>query len=160
MRTFFFASIVVFSALALADDRQEMHQILQENFSACNDEDIEALMNTCSVDMPDREGFRRESELLFREKDIHYSLEDFEVTMVDGDYAEAWVVQSTYTEDRSSDNARREWFRNGTTLLPKGECVSYRVAFKKDGRFWKCYMTISEPVPYSREKAGGRPVRR
>lgn len=138
---------------AIASDVEEMQRALQANFNACNDEDVEALMDTCSVDMPNREVFRRESEILFREKDLHYSLEDFRVTRNDGDYAEAWVVQSTYADDRRSDTERREWFRNGTTLLPREERVEYMVSFKKDGRLWKCLATISEPVPYKGERA-------
>lgn len=142
-------------SLAHAGDEQEMLKILSDNFAACNDENVDALMDTCSVDMPDREKFRRESEILFGEKDIHYSLEDFKVTKVRGDYAEAWVVQRTYSEDRSSATEDREFFRNGTTLLPKEECVEYMVAFKRDGGKWKCLATISEPIPHRRER---RPV--
>lgn len=151
MRKILFA-VLLLSGSAFASDVDELIQVLQANFSACNDEDIEALMETCSVDMPDRPGFRRESEILFREKDIHYSLVDFRVTRNDGDYAEAWVVQTTHADDRSSDDERREWFRNGTTLLPKEECVEYMVSFKKDGKDWKCLATISEPVPHKRAK--------
>lgn len=151
--------ILVFLAIcsaAMADDREDMRVILQANFAACNAEDVEALMDTCSVDMPNREEFRRESQTLFREKDIHYSMQEFEVTYVDGDYAEARVVQSTYVEDRKSDSDSRAKFRNGTTLLPLEECVEYMVAFKKDGRAWKCYLTISEPVPFKKRERTAR----
>jgi hypothetical protein len=150
-----FVSLLLCSA-ALADERDDMRQILEANFAACNAEDVKALMDTCSVDMPDREGFRRESEMLFREKDIHYSMEEFEVTLVDGDYAEARVVQATYAKDRGSDTDRRATFRNGTTLLPRDECVEYKVAFKLDGREWKCYMTISDPVPYRKREPAAK----
>ena len=139
-------------SVALADDQREMYEVLSENFRACNEEDVDALMDTCSADMPDREGFRRESELLFREKDVHYSLQDFRVTRVRGDYAEAWVVQATYSEDRSADSESRGRFRNGTTLLPQEECVEYMVSFKREGGRWKCLSTISEPIPYRAER--------
>lgn len=139
-------------SFAVADDEREMYEVLSENFRACNEEDVDALMDTCSADMPDREGFRRESEVLFREKDVHYSLQDFRVTRVRGDYAEAWVVQSTYSKDRSSDSERRERFRNGTTLLPQEECVEYMVSFKREGGRWKCLSTISEPIPHRAER--------
>lgn len=143
---------LLFPSLAYASDEDEMREILQANFAACNEEDVDALMDTCSVDMPDRPGFRRESEILFREKDLHYSLVDFRVTKKDGGYAEAWVVQTTHAEDRSSDTEGRRRFRNGTTLLPQEECVEYFVSFKKDGGKWKCLATISEPTPHRREK--------
>lgn len=140
----------------LADDRQEMREILAANFAACNAEDVDALMETCSVDMPNRERFRRESEAVFKEKDIHYSMEDFLVTHVEDDYAEARVVQATYVNDRGSDDRDTSRYRNGTTLLPSEECVEYMVAFKRDGRAWKCYMTISEPVPYRKREIRAR----
>lgn len=140
--------LLLCSSLALAGDREEMREVLSENFRACNEEDIGALMATCSLDMPDREGFRRESEALFREKDIHYSLVDFRVTKVRGGYAEAWIVQNTYVEDRSSDSEARGRFRNGTTLLPREECIECFVSFKREGGRWKCLATISEPIPY------------
>lgn len=154
MRCFF--ALVLLCSSAFADDRDDMRRILEANFAACNAEDVKALMDTCSVDMPDRDGFQMESETLFREKDIHYSMEEFEVTLVDGDYAEARVVQTTYVKDRSSDSDRRANFRNGTTLLPREECVEYMVSFKIDGKDWKCYMTISEPVPYRKRERVAR----
>ena len=153
MRTMAFLVAILCLSRCVADDRQDLRNILFENFAACNEEDIDALMETCSANMPNREEFRRESEVLFLEKDIHYSLVDFRVTSLDGDYAEAWVVQATYVDDRDSDSNKRADFRNGTTLLPKDEVVEYMVAFKRDGKRWKCYMTISEPRPYRREKA-------
>lgn len=155
MRYAILAASLVCSSL-MADDRQEMREILAANFAACNAEDVDALMETCSVDMPNRERFRRESEAVFKEKDIHYSMEDFLVTHVEDDYAEARVVQATYTNDRSSDDKDTSRYRNGTTLLPSEECVEYMVAFKRDGRAWKCYMTISEPVPYRKREARAR----
>lgn len=153
MRFCFALTVLMVFSQCRAGDREEMRHILEENFAACNEEDIDSLMDTCSVDMPDREVFRRESRILFREKNLHYSLVDFKVTRVDGDYAEAWVVQTTYADERDSDSEQRANFRNGTTLLPKDEVVEYMVAFKRDGGAWKCYMTISEPRPYVMEKA-------
>jgi hypothetical protein len=153
MRFLFSLGAAICVSVCMAGDRDEMRQILADNFAACNEENIEALMDTCSADMPDRPGFRRESEILFQEKDLHYSLVDFEVTMVDQDYAEAWVVQATYTDDRNSDSEQRSKFRSGTTLLPQEEVVEYKVAFKYEAGKWKCYMTISEPRPYRMEKA-------
>lgn len=161
MRFFLLVGFLVFSCSAsFASDKDEMLAVLSENFRACNDEDIEGLMATCSVDMPDREGFREESETLFREKDVRYSLIEFEVTEVSGGYAEARVVQATHTEDRTSDSPRREFVRHGTTLLPRHECVEYMVAFKREGGKWKCLATISEPVPYDKPARRAGPARR
>lgn len=154
MRFLILLALLAPLAPAFAGDAEaEMREVLARNFQACNDEDIEALMETCSLEMPDRPGFRRESEILFREKDVHYSLVEFKVTRVDGNYAEARVVQNTYAGDRSSDSPQREFFRNGTTLLPREECVEYMVSFRRERGRWKCLETISQPVPYRPQPA-------
>jgi hypothetical protein len=154
MRLFLF--FLLSCSACLAGDREEIREVLVENFRACNEEDVDALMDTCSVYMPDRPGFRRESEILFREKDVHYSLVDFRVTELRGDYAEAWIVQKTYAEDRTSDTESREVFRNGTTLLPLEETVEYLAAFKRERGRWKCLATISEPVPHRKPEPARR----
>lgn len=138
--------LIFFSSACLAEDALEMRQMLQKNFDACNNENIEELMNTFSVDTPGREEFRSESEKLFKEKDIYYRLVDFKVIDIDRNYATAMVIQESHTQDRTSSNEREEFFRNGTTLLTKKERVRYKVAFKKDDGVWKCYLTLTEPV--------------
>lgn len=133
--------------VCLAGDSDEILAILQGNFDACNREDADALLATCSVDMPDRKGFREESVRLWKEKDIHYSLVDFKVVEVDGDYAVADIIQKTHSTDRKHSSDKDRAYRNGTTLLPEAEVVRYKAAFKKDFGVWKCYLTISEPEP-------------
>lgn len=139
--------LILLCTTARADDQQEMRNILQANFDACNNEDVDALMATFSVDTPNKEEFRKASEKLFREKDIYYRLVDLRINKIQGNFATATVIQLSHTNDRNSDTDRESWFRNGTTLLTKDECVRYDVTFKKDGRTWKCLETISEPVP-------------
>lgn len=146
---FFGLLFLIFSNSAFCEsDEEEIRQVLVDNFEACNREDIDALMDTCSMSMPDRPGFKRESEILFEEKDVHYSLEKFKLITKRGDYAEAWIVQRTYAEERGSDSSERKSFRHGTTLLPQEECVEYKASFKRERGSWKCLMTISHPVPY------------
>jgi hypothetical protein len=155
MRNFFIALVFLYSSFALADDTSEMRAVLQANFDACNNEDANALLETCSVDMPDREGFRQESIKLWREKDIYYRLVGIKFLTINDGYAEASVIQTSHTKDRESSSKREEFIRNGTTLLTKSECVRYNVAFKKDNGVWKCYMTISEPIECD---LNGRPL--
>lgn len=147
MRSVFVALILSFSSVCLAGDAEDILAILQANFEACNREDADALMETCSVDMPDREKFRRESVKLWREKDIHYSIVDFRVVKIQGNLATAEIVQNTHCTDRKHADENERFFRNGTTLLPDGEKVRYMAAFKKESGKWKCYLTISDPVP-------------
>lgn len=147
MRSFFVALLVSVSSVCFAGDAEEILAILQANFEACNREDADELMETCSVDMPDRKKFREESVKLWREKDIHYSLVGFRLVLIDGNVATAEIVQDTHSSDRKHAGEGERLFRNRTTLLPDEERVRYMAAFKKDSGRWKCYMTISEPVP-------------
>jgi hypothetical protein len=144
--------VCLFSVIAHANEVDEMRSILEKNFDACNREDHVALMETCSLDMPDREGFKKESIKLWKEKDIYYRLVKFKVDSVEGNIATATVVQLSQTKDRSSNDDEEAFFRNGTTLLTKDECVIYQVAFKKENGNWKCLATISEPVKYDLEE--------
>ena len=52
---------VIVASVCSAGDVEEMRSVLQANFEACNNEDVDALMGTCSVDMPRRKEFRMES---------------------------------------------------------------------------------------------------
>ncbi len=146
-KIFIVTCFFIFSSFCFADDAEEIYSILQENFEACNREDADALLNTCSKDMPNRDEFKRESIKLWREKDIHYSLIDVNIVRIKGNYAVAQVVQKTLSTDRNYKNEREKFYRNGTTLLPEAETVRYMAAFKKDFGKWKCYLTISQPVP-------------
>lgn len=139
--------ICLFPSLCLAGDADEILAVLQANFEACNREDADALLDTCSLDMPDREGFKKESIKLWKEKDIHYSIVDFRILEVDGQFAKAMIIQKTHSTDRNHSGDGERFYRNGTTLLPDSEKVKYVAAFKKDRGQWKCYLTLSEPIP-------------
>jgi len=139
--------LCLFPSLCLAGDAEEMQKILLSNFEAANREDVDALLDTCSVDMPDRQKLRSESLKIFKEKDIHYSLMDFRLLEIEGDYAVAKIVQKTHASDRKNTDEEERSYRNGSGLLPDADVVSYIVAFKKDYGKWKCYLTVSEPVP-------------
>lgn len=147
MRSFILLLGLLGCSVSFAGDAEEIHNILQANFAACNNEDVDALLATCSVDMPDRKRFRDESIRLWKEKDIHYSLVEFKIISIEGPYAAAEVVQKTHATDRKHSGEDERFFRNGTGLLPDAEVVCYVAAFKKDFGKWKCYMTISEPIP-------------
>jgi hypothetical protein len=148
MKRILFLIAMLSCSTCIANDVEEMRNVLQANFEACNNEDVDALLSTCSVDMPRREEFRRDSIKVWKEKDIYYRLVKFNVLQIKGEYAVASVVQTSHTQDRDSENERDEFVRNGTGLLTKDECVEYKVAFKKDRGVWKCYLTLTEPVKY------------
>ena len=148
MRLILILILVLASSFCYGNDIEEMRLVLESNFAACNNEDVEALLESCSVDMPRREEFRKDSLDLWKEKDIYYRLVKFDVLKIEGEYATAKVVQLTQVKDRKSNNKRDEYIRNGTGLLSLKECVEYTIAFKKDNGKWKCYLTLTEPIEY------------
>jgi len=123
---------------------QKLRESLNDNFEACNREDIEGLMESCADTMPRREQFRNEAVATFKDKDIHYSLVEFEVLKVRMPFASARVVQDTHVLDRQTADAGVAAFRNSTALLPKGERVEYVCTFRKENGKWKVYVIISE----------------
>lgn len=147
-RTILFVALFFVCPFCWAGDAEDMRKVMEANFDACNKEDVNALLETCSVDMPRRDEFRRDSLKVWKEKDIYYRLADFKVMQIKGDYAVASVVQISHTLDRNSEDHRDEFVRNGTGLLTKDECVEYKAAFKKDRGIWKCYLMLTEPVKY------------
>jgi hypothetical protein len=147
MKNFVLFLCLIHSSICFGGDADEIMLIMQENFAACNSEDIGALLATCSQDMPDRKKFSEECVRLWKDKDIHCSLVGFELVEVDGIFAVAEIVQKTYATDRNHGDEQERFYRNGTGLLPDADTVRYMAAFKKDFGKWKCYMTISEPTP-------------
>lgn len=152
MKNYISLLVILFSSVCYGDDVQEMRQVLEANFTASNNEDVKALLETCSVDMPRRDEFEKDCVELWKEKDIYYRLVEFEVLEIKGDYATARIVQITHTKDRKSNTDRQRFIRNGTGLLSLKECVEYKIAFKKDNGIWKCYLTLTEPVEYELSK--------
>jgi len=142
----YFLILFLFGSFCYGGDVEEMKQVLEDNFTASNNEDVEALLNTCSVDMPRRKEFERDCVELWKEKDIYYRLLEFEVLEIKEDYAIARIVQMTHTKDRSSSTDRQRFVRDRTGLLSLKECVEYKIAFKKDNGIWKCYLTLTEPL--------------
>lgn len=150
MRTLAFCLFFSFS-VCLAGDEEDMREVMRANFEACNKEDLDALMETCSVDMPRRREFREDCERLWKEKDIYYSLIQFKVLRIKGNKAMASVVQRTHTKDRNAPSERDKFVRNGTGLLTVDECVEYKVIMKKDKGVWKCLLVVSDPVKWDPE---------
>jgi hypothetical protein len=128
-------------------EQQLITEVVQRNFEACNREDIDALMQTCSSRMPDREKFRRESLACFAAKDIHYSLVECEVLEVQWPWALARIVQDTHVLDRSVDSDDQAAFWNGTGLMPQAGRVEYLTTCHRENGKWKLHLIVSRMRP-------------
>lgn len=150
---FFFS---VFSSFSFAQsvNRQEIQdgvtQAMHENFEACNNEDVLSTMNSCSLEMPERDKFEKELAQVFKDKDIYYRLIECELLEVKFPYALARIVQETYLEDRSYVNEDQGKYRNSSALVPD-ECVEYLNTFKYEGGKWKLLVIVSEMKPVKKK---------
>lgn len=125
-------------------------QAMNENFEACNKEDVLATMNSCSLEMPDRDKFEMELRQVFRDKDIYYRLVECELLEVKFPYALARIVQETYLENRTSATLEQGAYRNSSALVPD-ECVEYLNTFKYENGRWKLLVIVSEMKTVKRQ---------
>jgi hypothetical protein len=109
-KLFFVLMMSVFSVAHAADSNveAEVTAAMQRNFEACNREDIRAVMDSCALEMPDRDKFEKETISVFEEKDIHYSLLECELLEVKHPYALARIVQDTLVKDRFSKDKKQK----------------------------------------------------
>ena len=155
MKTFFLFLVASTAVLAAPVDKKTEELInaaMVYNFDACNRENIAEVMDSCSQEMPDREKFKRETESVFKEKDIHYSLVECELLAVNLPYAKARIVQDTHVLDRKTNDIAAAEYRNSSALLP-GERVEYINTFKKENGKWKLLLIVSEMKVIKNEKA-------
>lgn len=125
-------------------EQQLITELVQRNFDACNREDIDALMQTCTSQMPDREKFRRESLACFAAKDIHYSLVECEVLDVQWPWAVVRIVQDTHVLDRSTDGDEQAAYWNGTALLPQDGRVEYFATCRRENGKWRLHLIVTK----------------
>lgn len=152
MNKIVFLSVLLFAKVAVS---QGTHKDIEEgvtlamikNFEACNNEDIDATMDSCSMEMPDRDKFRNETIKVFKDKDIYYRLLDCKLLEVKFPYALAKIRQQTVLDDRSAESLLQESYRNSSALVPN-EYVEYLNTFKFEGGEWKLLVIISEMRPF------------
>jgi hypothetical protein len=135
---------------AIEKEAEQIRLVLEENFQACNNENVNALMATCSREPKGTEEFADEARTLFKETDVYLRLADFELLELKPPYASARVVQITLPadeKDRTSGDARQVFYRGNSALLPQWETCEYTQTFKKENGRWKLYAITTKPKP-------------
>jgi hypothetical protein len=128
--------------------------ILEDNFQACNDENVKALIKTCSRYTGTREEgleFMQEAQSMFDETDVYMRLTGFKLIKVEGPFAYAYVNQLTLPAaqkdaPRTGNAELSGYFRHNSGLLPKWQEVQYLQKFHFDAGKWKVHRLVSEPV--------------
>ncbi len=130
-------------------EAEKMRKVLEENFRACNEENIKALMATQSPTMPGLAEFHRESLKMFAETDVYLSLNSFELIRYRPPFAVARVVQVTLPrdeKDREAGSVLQQEYRGNTALLPEWERAVYTQQFKKEGGKWRLHGILETPA--------------
>ncbi len=129
--------------------------VIEENFQACNDENLKALMKTCSSHSGTREQgleFMREAQSTFDETDVYTRLTGFKLVKIEFPMAYAYVNQLTLPaaqkDDPRTGNAELSgYFRHNSALIPKWQEVQYVQQFHFENGKWKVHRIVKEPIP-------------
>lgn len=135
---------------AIEKEAEQIRAVLQANFRACNEENLNALMATCSREPPGTAEFADQARQLFKQTDVYIRMADFELLELKPPYASARIIQITLPadeKDRTSGDAKQVFFRGNSALLPQWECVEYTQSFKKENGRWKLYAITTKPKP-------------
>jgi hypothetical protein len=135
---------------AITREAEQIRAVLEANFQACNQEDVDALMATCSREPAGTDEFASEARTLFKETDVYLRLADFELLELRPPFASARVIQITLPadeKDRTSGDAKQVFYRGNSALLPQWETCEYTQSFKKENGKWKLYAITTKPKP-------------
>lgn len=129
-------------------EAEKIRKVLEENFRACTEENIKALMATQSPTSPGLAKFYREALQMFAETDVYLRLDRFELIAYRPPLAVARVVQVTLPrdeKDREAGSELQQQYRGSTALLPEWERAVYTQQFKKEGGKWRLYGILERP---------------
>ncbi|WP_353208534.1 hypothetical protein [Sphingorhabdus sp.] len=135
----------------------ECKQVIEQNFQAINEENLKALLATCSVYSGTAEQGREfvaQTKEMFEETNVYMTLTDFEIIKVVTPRAYAWVTQRTIAqrpEDHKPKNPGLN-YRHHSALLPEYEEVRYKQRFNFEGGEWKVHKVVSAPEPVNGSK--------
>ena len=138
-------------------EAQKIRAVLEENFQACNEENLKKLLGTTSRFTGTRQQmaeFATEAKQMFESCDVYMRLVDFKLTDFAPPIAYATVIQLTLpANEQASDDADLSnrklgttHFRSNSALLPEYELCSYRQRFNFEGGKWKVHRVVSKPV--------------
>lgn len=155
------ALIVLFllGSIARGDTQAELVRVMQENFEACNYEDLPRLLETMAEEMPNRNMFIIQCKREWRDNDLYYRLDGIRIVKQNKwrpPYVVATVTQ-TITENQAlnhkpgfhGDDANRAdpKLSHMMSLNTDQPTTEYEVLFKKEGGEFKVVAGLTEPRP-------------
>lgn len=145
--------IVLFllGTVARGDTRDDLIQVMQENFAACNAEDLPRLLDTMAAEMPNREMFIGQCKREWAQSDLYYRLDGLKIVKQNQwrpPYVVATVTQTitgneaVSTQDGKRTNEKLSHIMNLNTDQPTTE---YELLFKRERGEWKVVAGLTEP---------------
>jgi hypothetical protein len=138
-------------------EAEKMRAVLEANFQAINEENLPALLQTCSrvSGTPEQMAeFASQAKEMFEDTDVYMRLVDFKLTKFQPPRAYATVIQLTLPADQK-DAADPEpggqmgklEFRHKSALLPEYELSTYKQRFSFENGQWKVHRVVSHVYP-------------
>lgn len=128
----------------LKKEMQAIRAVIEENFQASNNEDVEGVMDTMTPYTPNKENFRAELEKFFDETDVYTRLVD--ITFVsaemtsDGPVAKVRVIQQTLPKTDKDKEIPYSDFRSRSAMLPPWEVCEFEIVMHKVRGKWKAHL--------------------
>lgn len=129
-------------AWAANANAEKCRVVLEENFRACSEENVEALAASLDQRAPSAAHFLQEAAAAFEDIDAYFRLEGFEVIGQRGDMLAARVVQKTLAKPEDHENGTEQqidYRRYVSALLPEYETVVYTQLFRREGGKWRLW---------------------
>jgi hypothetical protein len=156
MKRVFWTIWFVFGVLLLAEwaraedaTTRQLREVLEENMTACTEEDLPRLMKTMSAEMPNRELFTEQCEKEWADHNIYYRLVDVKIVKQarwKPPYVVATVTeeQREYSPEEDQEKQPVEDLSHAMSIRTKTPVTQSEYLFKREGGKWKIVAGISE----------------
>lgn len=154
-----------------AKTKQGIVENLQSNCVACNEENMDKLLECMSEEMPNRDVFIETTLAAWREMDTYSRVDDVEVLRQSSaphancryPYATALVTQTIIKVDNGQSSVFKQCEKgecfdrelaHKMNIDPKFETARTQMLFKHEGGQWKLIAGLTDPEPV--DKGGGK----
>jgi hypothetical protein len=125
-------------------EMQAIRTVIEENFRASNNEDVDGVMDTMTPYTPNKENLRAELKEFFEETDVYTRLVDLTFVSTEmtsyGPAAPVRVVQQTLPKVEEDKAIPYSDFRSRSAMLPPWEVCEFEIVMHKVRGKWKAHL--------------------
>jgi hypothetical protein len=126
------------------NEMRAIRAVIEENFRASNNEDIDGVMDTMTPYTPNKENFRAELKEFFEETDVYTRLVDLTFVSAEmtsyGPAATVRVVQQTLSKLEEDRAIPYSDFRSRSAMLPPWEVCEFEIVLHKVRGKWRAHL--------------------